>query len=100
MLYHVYILYSESANKYYVGHTPDPHKRLAEHNSYDDFSKFTAKYQLWKLMAFFPVSPIRGEAMRVELFIKKQKSKVFIQKIISLHKDLDFIKQIIDKAVG
>jgi hypothetical protein len=51
-------------------------------------------------MAFFPVSPIRGKAMRVEFFIKKQKSKVFIKKIISQYKNLEFIKQIIDKAVG
>ena len=91
MLFYVYILHSESANKYYVGHTPDPHKRLSEHNAYDNFSKYTAKYKPWKLMAYFPVSVNRGEALKVELFIKKQKSKVFIQKIISNYLDTVFI---------
>ena len=100
MLYYVYILYSESADKYYVGHTSNPQKRLSEHNSYENKSKFTAKYQPWCMMAYFPVSEIRGEAMKVESFIKKQKSKVFIQKVISQSQDTDFIKQIVEKVVG
>ena len=85
MFYYVYILYSETAGKYYVGHSPDPHKRLSEHNSYDNKSKFTAKYQPWELKAFFKVSENRGDAMKVETFIKKQKSKEFIKKIIAQH---------------
>jgi putative endonuclease len=82
MDYFVYILHSQSVDKFYVGHSPDPSKRLSEHNSYTNQSKFTAKYQPWTLVAQILVSQIRGEAMKVERYIKKQKSKAFIKEII------------------
>jgi putative endonuclease len=76
-------LYSEIADKYYVGHTPDVFKRLNEHNNPEKNSKFTAKYLPWKLMLSFDVSDRRSEAIRVERFIKNQKSRSFILKLIA-----------------
>jgi hypothetical protein len=32
-MFYVYILYSESADRYYIGHTNDPERRLVEHNT-------------------------------------------------------------------
>jgi putative endonuclease len=81
-MFYIYILYSKSADKYYIGHTPDVFKRLVEHNSPEVKSKFTAKYLPWILLLSFDVSDNRGEAIKVERFIKNQKSRDFIQKLI------------------
>ena len=81
-MFYIYILYSQKADKFYIGYSPDVFKRLQEHNNPLSNSKFTAKYLLWNLVCYFAVSDSRGEAMKVERFIKKQKSKQFIQKLI------------------
>ncbi len=99
MTYFVYILYSKSADKYYIGHSPDPSKRLAEHNSYVDTKKFTAKHQPWIMMKQFPVSENRGQAIRIERYIKKQKCRKTIQQIIQSNNNSDFIQNIIRKAL-
>ena len=39
-MYFIYILYSESANKYYVGHTDNLERRLFEHNN--GMTRFTS----------------------------------------------------------
>ena len=44
MDFYIYILYSEKANKYYIGHTSDVNRRLFEHNNPEKSTKFTAKY--------------------------------------------------------
>ncbi|WP_439183173.1 GIY-YIG nuclease family protein [Carboxylicivirga taeanensis] len=98
MKYYVYILFSEVANKYYVGYSPDPQHRLIQHNSYQNKSKFTAKYQPWILKASFAVNDNIGQTMKVEKFIKDQKSRAFIQKLIDKQDDTEFIKTIIIKA--
>jgi putative endonuclease len=76
-MFYLYILYSETAGKFYIGHTDDIIRRLAEHNNPRINSKFTAKYIPWSLALSFPVSENRGEAMKVEKFIKKTKIKEF-----------------------
>ncbi|MBK3515912.1 GIY-YIG nuclease family protein [Carboxylicivirga marina] len=77
MNYYINILFSQSANKYYVGYSPNPEKRLLVHNSYENKSKFTAKYQSWELKAQFIVSQNLGEALKVERFVKRQKESPF-----------------------
>jgi putative endonuclease len=64
-----------------VGHSEDPWKRLEQHltNSGD---KYTGSYHDWELRGVFEVSVIRGEADRIEKFIKRQKSRVFIERIL------------------
>jgi putative endonuclease len=100
MTFYVYILFSETANKYYVGHSPNPQKRLTEHNSYNNKTKFTAKYQPWELMLFFPVSEARGEAIKVERFIKKQKSRKFIEELIFNRNSHEYFERLIKKVNG
>ena len=82
-MFYIYILYSQKADKFYIGYSPDVVKRLREHNNPLSNSKFTAKYLPWILVCYFPVSDSRGDALKVERFIKKQKSKQFIQKLIN-----------------
>ncbi|WP_299799599.1 GIY-YIG nuclease family protein [uncultured Carboxylicivirga sp.] len=100
MEFFIYILYSPSSNKYYIGYSKDPNKRLKEHNSYQDKSKFTAKHQPWDLKAYFSVSDNAGNAMRVERFIKKQKSRRFIRDIIINQQSSDYLHSIIKKALS
>ncbi len=80
MIY-IYILHSKSASKYYVGSSEDPFKRLEKHNT-SSFNTFTSKYRPWVLVAVFKASQARGKAEQVERFIKKQKSKIVIEKLI------------------
>jgi putative endonuclease len=80
-MYYIYFLYSEAADKYYVGHSQDPWKRLEQHLS-NSGDKYTGSYDDWKLMAVFEVSSIRGEADKIEKFIKRQKSRALLKKML------------------
>ncbi|TAJ11584.1 GIY-YIG nuclease family protein [Marinilabiliaceae bacterium JC017] len=100
MPYFVYILHCEKAGKYYVGQTSDPHKRLQEHNSYESMHKYTAKYKPWTLEAYFVVSDERGDAMKVERYIKNQKSALFIRDIIANYHSVSFIDELKKKVLG
>jgi putative endonuclease len=51
----VYILYSLSADKFYVGSTKDLVKRIDYHQTKEFSSSFTAKYPDWKL--FYEIAP-------------------------------------------
>ncbi len=94
-MYYVYILFSSSSDRYYIGHTPDVQKRLEEHNNPTRSDKYTAKHLPWTLILFFKVSSDRGEAMIVERFIKKQKSRVFLEKLILQKDNPDFFVTLI-----
>ena len=80
-MFYLYILFSSRANKYYVGHSQDPWKRLIQHNE-NSGAKFTGKYSGWDLVAVFEVSINRGDADKIEKFIKRQKSRILIEKLI------------------
>ena len=94
-MFYIYILYSRSADKFYIGQTPDVQKRLHEHNNPVEKSKYTAKYIPWELILYFPVSNERGDAMKIEKFIKAQKSRKFILKLIENKDDLRFLQKLI-----
>ncbi len=82
MTYYIYILYSPSADKFYVGQSNDVARRIEEHNN-PIRSTFTSKYLPWELACCFEASEDRGEAMKIEKHIKKQKSKNFVKQLIS-----------------
>jgi putative endonuclease len=94
-MFFVYILYSPKSDRYYVGHTNDINRRLNEHNYPTENSKYTSKFLPWQLKFLFPVSKNRGEAIKVERFIKKQKSKVFLQKLITEKNNKDYLDTLI-----
>ena len=76
----VYILFSKTLNKYYVGSTPDLHKRLEEHNRGKE--KFTKTGIPW-LLVYSEIFEELKQARQREAYIKKMKSKVFIERLIS-----------------
>ena len=88
--YYIYILYSPGSDRYYVGYTYDVGARLKDHNEGDrpdQSTKYTFKHRPWELKASFLVGPDRGMAMKVERFIKRQKSRKFIEKVIESQHD-------------
>ncbi|MCB0804129.1 MAG: GIY-YIG nuclease family protein [Flavobacteriales bacterium] len=78
-MYTVYILYSNSKDKYYVGHTSDIEDRLTRHNTGRNKStKYGVSWELVYKEAF----STKSEAYQRELEIKKKKSRVYIEKLI------------------
>ncbi len=86
MVFYIYILQSKKFDKFYIGFTSDYNERLLQHNTQDK-NTFTAKYRPWVLKAVFYVGQDRGKAMMMEKYIKKQKSKTLLKKLI----DPDFV---------
>ena len=77
---YLYILYSEKLNKFYVGSTPDIDRRVTEHNRGKE--KFTKTGQPWELK-YMEVFTELIDARRREQFIKKKKSRIFIETLIN-----------------
>lgn len=69
MAYFVYILECRDG-KYYTGYTSDIDKRIKQHFSGKGGAKFTRGFPPLKLLASWQVNGTKGEAMRVEAFIK------------------------------
>ena len=98
-LSYIYILYSPGSNRYYVGHTNDPERRLIEHNTTDE-AKYTSKYRPWEMQLIFEVSEKRGDAIRIEKFIKRQKSSIFLKKLIESGGDKNYVATLIRNVLG
>ena len=77
-MYYIYILYSSVSDKFYVGYSTDPQRRLIEHNT-KPFNTYTSKHRPWMLKASFECSKDEKETMRIERFIKKQKSRKLLE---------------------
>jgi putative endonuclease len=82
MEYYIYILYSESSDIYYVGYSDDFKKRFEQHNHAEKVT-FTSKHRPWILKAVYSCGTKRGDAMKIEKFIKNQKSKKLIEKLVA-----------------
>ena len=81
-MYYLYILYSESSDKYYVGYSSAPHRRLIEHNT-SQSTAYTSKHRPWTLKAIYSCGEIEFVAIQIERFIKKQKSRILLEKLIA-----------------
>ncbi len=97
-MFYVYILFSERFDKFYVGHSNDPDRRLIEHNTSPEM-KYTSKFRPWKLLISIEISERRGDAMRVERFLKAQKSIEFLWRIVNEKNNKEFIKDLLDNIL-
>ena len=79
-MYFIYILYSESANKYYVGHTDNLERRLFEHNN--GMTRFTSNIASDWIIMYTETFESRTLAAKREREIKARKSRVYIQSLI------------------
>jgi putative endonuclease len=75
-----YILFSESLDKFYVGHTSNIVERLIKHNS--NHKGFTGRVKDWRL-AYQERFSTKEEAYFREREIKKWKSKRKIQNLVN-----------------
>ncbi|MCX6334568.1 MAG: GIY-YIG nuclease family protein [Bacteroidia bacterium] len=78
-MFTLYILYSESFNRFYVGYTNDLERRLSEHNRKK--GKFTDAGIPWKLV-YSESFTKKKDVMERERYIKSRKSKDFIKELI------------------
>jgi putative endonuclease len=75
-MFKVYILYSASKDKYYIGQTEDLERRLAEHNMRKNLGASD-----WELK-YHESFETRSDAMKRELEIKGKKRRSFIEGLI------------------
>ena len=80
IMYTLYILYSESLDKYYVGYTNDLIRRLSEHNRIK--GKYTDTGIPW-ILVHTEIFITKKDAMAREKFIKSTKSKKFIIELVA-----------------
>ena len=79
-MFFVYILQSMKDDSFYVGQCEDLDKRMSKH--FDGMSKYTASKRPLRLR-YFEVFDTRTEAIQREKYIKKLKSRIAIQKLIT-----------------
>ena len=79
-MYTVYILYSQSIDRFYVGFTNDLERRICEHNRKK--GKFTDAGIPWAIVRT-EAFETKKEAMDREKYIKSKKSKTFIVELIA-----------------
>jgi putative endonuclease len=75
----VYILKSERIDKYYVGQSADPDRRLMYHNTVE--KGFTSRYRPWEIV-YRTECETKEQAREIESRIKKWESRIMIEKLI------------------
>ena len=79
MAYYVYIIYSKSLNKFYIGSTQDLEDRLKQHNA--GRSRYTKPGIPW-VIVYKETYQSRTSAYNREKEIKARKSREYIQDLI------------------
>jgi putative endonuclease len=79
-MHFVYVLYSSTRDKYYVGSCEDVDKRLVKHNT--NHSGFTGKTGDW-IIKWTEEHPGKSTAVKRENQIKAWKSRKMIEKLIN-----------------
>ena len=78
-MFHVYILYSPSLDRFYIGQTNDVARRIFFHRAGRE--TYTRRAEDWELV-FSKAVGTRGEALLLEQRIKRSKSRKSIQRWI------------------
>ena len=89
----VYMLYSTSADKFYIGSTKDQEQRLEYHLNKEFASSFTAKYTDWELFLSIEITN-NTIARKIESHIKKMKSRTYL---LNLKKYPEMVEKLIQK---
>jgi putative endonuclease len=77
----VYVLFSKSIDKYYVGSCSNLTRRLEEHNSHEYSSGFTRRASDWEV--YFSIDWLKPHQARdIEKHIKRMKSRKYIENLI------------------
>jgi putative endonuclease len=78
-MFTTYIIYSQSLDKYYIGHTADSQQRLIKHLA--NHKGFTGKVNDW-VIVYQETFDSKTEAYKRERVIKNWKSRKMIEKLI------------------
>jgi putative endonuclease len=91
MEFYVYIIYSEKLDRYYVGTTDNPQKRLDQHNSGSFHDAFTRKGIPWSL--FLVIDGLESkQAYKIESHIKKMKSRKYLKDLVKFPAIIEKLK--------
>jgi putative endonuclease len=80
-MFFVYVLYSPSANKFYVGYTSNLESRLLSHNQLGT-KDWTKRYRPWNLV-YTETYPSKSSALKREKELKTGVGREFIRKMIN-----------------
>ena len=92
-MHYVYILYSKKLNRYYTGQSSDPEQRLLQHNDAENNKNWTRKGLPWESYLTI-VCESKRQAMQIEHYIKKMKSRKYIE---GLKADPSLINELLKK---
>ncbi|EGV43328.1 GIY-YIG nuclease family protein [Bizionia argentinensis JUB59] len=76
-----YIIYSNTKDKFYIGETEDITLRLHKHNNHSYKRSFTKIAKDWHVVLDYKCAT-KKDALFLETFVKRMKSRKFIHKII------------------
>ena len=79
MPHFVYILYSQSRDRYYIGSCANVEQRLIRHNAGATLS--TKSGRPWKVV-YTKTYPTKIEALKREINLKKMKSRLYLENLI------------------
>jgi putative endonuclease len=89
-MHFLYIIYSKSSDKFYVGETYNIKERILQHNTHQYKYAFSKIAQDWEIKLIKELRS-KEDAIFLERFIKRMKSKKFILKVIDNSDILDDI---------
>ena len=81
-MHFVYIIYTPTFERYYVGESIDPIARVFQHNNGFYKGSSTSYAKDWELKLMLPVVA-KEDGVKIERHIKSMKSKTFILNLIS-----------------
>ena len=79
-MHFVYIIYSSQLDKYYVGETSEPDRRLSWHNSGEFKGAYSTIASDWALFWTLQCANI-SVARKIEAHIKKMKSRTYYENL-------------------
>ena len=79
-MFTVYVLFSVTYHKIYIGFTSNPEARLASHNA-DKGKGYTHRFQPWKVV-YSEQFTTKAEAQKREKELKSAKGREFVWNII------------------
>ena len=79
MKYYIYILYSETRDRYYIGSSEDIQQRLQRHNQ--GATKSTKSGRPW-IIVYSEEFNNKTDSLKRENQIKKMKSRIYIESLI------------------
>ena len=81
-MYYVYILKSEKDGSFYTGQCQNLQERLSKHNN--GYNRSTKSKRPWMLV-YHECLDTRSKAVKRELEIKRKKSRIYIEELISIY---------------